>query len=90
MDKLRNGLRKVLARSRALRFRWVAEGDVWHLRPSPISVRPEGDFWTIYVHDRPVNARYTGMEPAKREAWLYAQQHRVAYFGTRRIELVEG
>jgi hypothetical protein len=52
-----------------------------------ITVRPDGEFWTIYVHDRPVHARYTGLEPAKREAWLYAYQHRVAYFGERRIEL---
>ena len=63
------------------RFYWTHEGDVWTLQPSPITVWPEGDFWTVYIHDRPVHARYTGLEPAKREAWLYAYQHRRALFG---------
>ena len=71
------------------RFQWVQHGDTWHLQPSPITVRPEGDYWTIYLHDRPLYARYTGVGPAKREAWLYAYQHRRAYFGSYRIVLEE-
>lgn len=63
------------------RFHWTHEGDVWTLQPSPITVRPEGDFWTIYIHDRPVHARYTGLMAAKREAWLYAFNNRRALFG---------
>lgn len=69
-------------------FRWELKGDHWSLTPSLISVRLLDGYWMIYVHDRPMQARYTSLQGSKLDAWQFAVSKRKALFGAYRVRLL--
>lgn len=71
-----------------MNFRWEPQENGLRLAPSPITVRQDGHFWNIYVHDCPLMpGKYTSERGAMLDAWQFARSKCKALFGAYRIKL---
>lgn len=75
-----------------MEFRWEKTETEWRLMPTAgetsIVVRPDGQFWSIYVNEcRLMPGNYTGEQGAKLDAWQFAYSKRKALFGAYQIRL---